>query len=124
MADRMFSGLDAKSVTGTRTRYTITFSILAHVAALLFLVVVPLVATGVLPRPDTIIVFSTIPTPPPPPAPPRQPEVPRSELPTSKSDALTLYAPEHIAPEPDEQVYAPLPGITGGMPAVLSHGDT
>jgi len=121
MTDRMFETSGARPASASRKSYTVTLSIVAHVAALLALVVTPLVATGVLPGPGTVIIFTAPPSPPPP-APPVHPEVPHAvEVPpTLDPNVVPLVAPDRLAPEPPAHAFTPLPGVSGGVPAVLS----
>ena len=65
--------VDPSVKLGTKQWYTVPLSILAHFAALFALVVVPLMATDMLPTPESVMAFVVTPPPPPPPPPPPAP---------------------------------------------------
>lgn len=79
--------------------YTLTLSIVVHLAAVFALVVVPLVATDVLPDPRRAFEFVMVtPLVVPSPPPPARPRTEASPAPAS-SDAAPLSAPEGMQPE-------------------------
>jgi protein TonB len=86
---------------GTRSRLTLPLSLAAHAAALAVLIVVPLVATDVLPLPDEfqplILVTPEIPVEPPKPIPPAP--TPLATTPVNP-DAAPVEAPTSVTPEP------------------------
>ena len=81
--------------------YTLALSIVAHVAAVAALIVVPLVATDVLPEPWRAVEFITVgPLPIEPPPPPMQREAALPPQTQVLSDAALVEIPDGIAPEP------------------------
>ncbi|MCY4601567.1 MAG: hypothetical protein OXF27_16810, partial [Acidobacteria bacterium] len=67
-AGQMFGEIANPSIrVGSRKWYTVPLSIVAHVAAIGAVVIVPLMATDVLPTPATMMAFVAAPPPPPPP---------------------------------------------------------
>jgi periplasmic protein TonB len=83
--------------------YTLALSIVVHVGAVIALIVVPLVATDVLPEPWRAVQFITVgplPIEPPPPPVPREAALP-PPAPVS-SDAAPVEVPDGIAPEPPD----------------------
>ena len=89
---------------GTRSRLTLPLSLAAHAAALAALIVVPLIATDVLPLPDEFTALVIVP-PDLPPEPPRPipPAAPTAEVPPPNPDAAPLDAPSSITPEAPER---------------------
>ena len=91
---------DPPAHIGTRSRLTLPLSLAAHALALIVLVVVPLVATDVLPIPDDVIgVVLDHPILPPDPPRPIPPQA-RATAPPVNPDAAPLVAPNDITPEP------------------------
>ena len=86
---------------GTRSRLTLPLSLAAHAAALAVLIVVPLVATDVLPLPDEFrpVILDTpeIPVEPPKPIPPAP--TPQATTPVNPETA-PVEAPTGVTPEP------------------------
>ena len=85
---------------GWRQRYTLPLSIAVHVVVLLALIVVPLMATNVLPSPSEAIAFVRVVSAPPPPPPPpavtarSKPAPPLTTGPPIEApSAITLEAP-------------------------------
>src|SRR5256885_1915789 len=70
---------------GAQRWYTVPLSIVAHAALIVVLIVVPLFATGALPTPISMLVF----TAPSPPAPPERPRAPAVAQPAPASTAVT-----------------------------------
>jgi protein TonB len=123
MAHELFGQIvDPSIIVGTKKWYTVPLSILAHVAALIGLVVVPLMAIDGLPTPDSLMVFVAPPPPavpsPPPPARPLDPAVPPVTVPMNP-DAAPLDAPTQITDEPPPQRFMPT-GVGGGIPPLVS----
>jgi protein TonB len=119
----MFGGVDpVRKSTGQR--FTVPLSILAHALVLFALVVVPLVATGALPTPLTVITFVATPPPPPAPPPPPPPPAPAMAPPPTpiavNADAAPIVAPKEITPEPPRPLVAQPRGLEGGLPNTTS----
>ena len=91
---------DPPAHIGARSRFTLPLSLAAHAAALAALIVVPLVATDVLPLPDdftaVLLTAPDLPPEPPRPIPPARAEAVAPPNP----NAAPLVAPPTIAPEP------------------------
>ena len=123
MPEQMFRSVVAQTITvGTRKWYTVPVSVLLHTLALAVVIAAPLMATGVLPGPGSMLVF-TAPAPPPSPPPPVQPTeqvAPRLETPVVNPDVVPLRAPETIAPEPPPRTLVRQAGVSGGIPSGLS----
>jgi protein TonB len=82
---------------GTRSKYSVPLSFLAHIAVIVPLVVIPLMATGALPMPDKIDAWVV-----PPPLPNPPPEIrARKPQPVQQvnPDAAPTVAPDRIEPE-------------------------
>jgi hypothetical protein len=63
----MFGDIVEPSVkVGTKQWYTVPVSIAVHTAAVLALIVIPLMAADVLPTPPSMLAFAAAPPPPPP----------------------------------------------------------
>ena len=109
---------------GSRSKYTVLVSIAAHVAIAAIVVIVPLMATDVLPAPRTVIgVFAAErPAPPPPPPPAAAPASARAAKAVSSSpDAAPITAPDTIEPEAatTSSVLGEPGGVVGGIPGGL-----
>jgi periplasmic protein TonB len=106
---------------GNRKWYTVPLSLAAHVALIVPVILVPLLATDTLPLPREYNVFvSPAPTPPPPP-PPVPPKQEKTE-PPANPDAAPVVAPNAITPErvPNFDLGDPadtgvLHGVPGGV---------
>ena len=85
---------------GTRSRLTLPLSLAAHAAAIAVLIVVPLIATDILPLPDEfthlVIVAPDLPPDPPRPIPPA---ASTAAVPPPNPEAAPLDAPSSITPE-------------------------
>ena len=107
---------------GSRSKYTVLVSIAAHVIIAAMVVIVPLMATDVLPTPRTVIgVFAAErAAPPPPPPPAAAPAAARAtESATASPDAAPVTAPESIEPETaatTTSALGELGGVEGGVP--------
>ncbi len=91
---------DPPAHIGTRSRFTLPLSLAAHAAALTALIVVPLVATDVLPLPDdfTAVVLTPPDLPPEPPR-PIPPAATTAAVPPPNPNAAPMDAPSSITPE-------------------------
>jgi protein TonB len=105
---------------GSRSWYTLPLSFVMHTLALGALVIVPLMATGVLPAPHHVLpeFLQVVPDVPPEPPPVRTaaPTAPRTVL-TANPDAAPLDAPAGVRDEPG--IVEPEPGhagVPGGLP--------
>jgi protein TonB len=116
------SVVDAPAGVGTRKWYTLPLSIVAHMAGLGAIVTAPLIATGVLPSPASLMVF-TIAAPAPPPLPP--PPAIRRAIPAADAPAAAnpnvapVQAPQGFSEEPPEQTLTRHAGVTDGLPRGL-----
>src|SRR5437667_11539744 len=100
---------------GTKQWYTVPLSILAHAIALGTLIVIPLMATGALPTPQSILAFAvTPPAPPPPPGPPPKPE---TQAAAPAENTVPVEAPPTIPP-----ATPPPPSLTLAVPGGLPNG--
>jgi TonB family protein len=129
MPREIFDDVTRPSVrVGSRAWYVLPLSILAHVAAAAVIVVVPLVATDVLPSPSSVMSLivpapPVIPPIPPPPSPPAEPR-PANTATHVTTDAAPTVASSTLEPElprtpgvPD--VGSGVPGgigVPGGQP--------
>src|SRR5919201_799707 len=67
----MFGDIVEPSIkVGSKKWYTVPLSIIAHTAIIAALIIIPLMATDVLPTPTSMMAFVAAPPPPPPPPPP------------------------------------------------------
>ncbi len=105
----MFSDVRQPSiVVGSKKRYTVAMSIAVHTAIVAAAMIIPLVATDVLPTPPIVTVFLSAPVPPPPPPPPV------TNVSTATHDegapAVPMQAPSGISPEIVHEAATALPG--------------
>jgi protein TonB len=84
---------------GNRKWYTVPVSLIAHVAILVPLVLVPLLAADVLPMPHATDVFVVGPPPPPEPPAPPPPRRPDTPPPAVDQNAAPVKAPDGFGPE-------------------------
>jgi protein TonB len=106
----------ARFSLGNRKRYTVPLSLMAHVAAIVPIVLVPLLATDTLPVLRDIDAYVT--APPTPPEPPRPPVRHEDIKPRPNPDAAPTEAPNAITPEPAIELTPsdPVsPGVDGGI---------
>lgn len=82
---------------GSRSRYTVPLSFAAHLVVMAVVLLVPLMATGMLPTPRETSIFVAAPPPPAPPPPPRT-APPEKPLPVAP-DAAPVETPAVITPE-------------------------
>jgi protein TonB len=102
--------VDPSIKLGSQKWYTIPLSILVHVVLFAAIIIIPLMATDVLPTP---------PPPPPPPPPPAAAPPPKvTPQPVANPDAAPTEAPREIVPE------APRPsvGLSEGVPGGVEGG--
>lgn len=103
--------------------YTLVLSVAAHAAALLFLVVIPLVALDAVPAARDLTEFiradAVPPDPPPPPRTGRVTDAPS----TARRDAAPIAAPEKIEPEIDRPPVAPATPFDGPDLGPVAFGD-
>ena len=102
MSEQLFGEIASPTVrVGTRTWKTVPVSMAVHGILLAALVVVPLMATGAVPAPQSVLLYVAPPIlPPPPPAVARpQPVTPR-EVPRANPDAAPPVEPSKLNPEP------------------------
>lgn len=118
MGREIFSDVARPSVRlGSRAWYTLPVSIAAHAVIAAVVIVIPLMATDVLPAPASLGVFVTSPPPPvPPPLPP-------AAAPDQRRPAPTAVNPNIVLTEPAERIVeesAPpsIPGAPGGIEGV------
>ena len=107
MPREMFGDVVDPSVkVGTKQWYTVPLSILAHTSWLLgALIVIPLLATDMLPTPQSVMAFVAVPPPPPPPPPRRHRRRRRAAAAAAveidvNPNAAPVEAPKEIKPEP------------------------
>jgi periplasmic protein TonB len=122
MSHDMFGEIVRPSVrVGSRAWYTVPLSVAVHIALAAVVVVVPLMATDVLPKPTSLhkVFVGDAPAPPPPPpvAPPSPAHVPRARV---NPDAAPVNPPDTI----EKEIAVPsLPNVgpvaEGGLPAGL-----
>jgi protein TonB len=120
MPHDLFGDVSDPSVrVGSRSGYTVALSLVAHLVVIVVVLLVPLMATGMLPVPAGTVVFVATPPPPEPPPPPRAapPEKPMPVAP----DAAPVEAPHAITPETglEEGWEEKVPGVDGGMGTVM-----
>jgi len=106
---------------GNRKWYTVPLSLAAHVALIIPIVLVPLLATNILPSPHEYAIFVSPPVTPPAPPPPVTPKTEKSQ-PPSNPDAAPLDVPDSITPEPVQEFDRSEPesptvpdGVPGGI---------
>ena len=122
MSHDMFGEVVRPSVrVGSRAWYTVPLSIAVHVALAALIVVVPLMATDVLPNPASIHnAFVSTPPPPPPVAPPPPAQAPQRQV---TSQAAPIEAPTRIEKDVNG---ASVPNVgpmaEGGLPAGITGG--
>jgi len=125
MVRDMFSDVREPSIkAGSQQRYTVAMSVIVHTAIIAAVMIIPLVATDVLPTPPVMTVFVSTPVPPslPPPAPPVQTVAARR--PEQDPSLAPLEAPSRISQETVDREGEPklldkidgaVLGITDGM---------
>jgi len=83
----MFGDVVTPSIkVGSQKWYTVPLSIIAHVAIFAAIIIIPLMATDVLPTPPAMMSFVAAPPPPPPPPPVFAPAPPPPPLPVIRGE--------------------------------------
>src|SRR6478752_2496388 len=117
--------VDPSVKLGSQKWYTVPLSILAHVALFAAVIIIPLMATDVLPTPPSMMAFVGAPPPPPPPPPPAAAApAPKTPTPVANPNAAPVEAPKAIVPEtPSVGVSEGVPGgVEGGVPGGVMGG--
>jgi protein TonB len=112
----MFGDVVESSIkVGSQKWYTVPLSILAHVGIFAAIIIIPLMATDVLPTPPSMMAFvASAPPPPPPPPPPPAPAVAQAKpIPVTNPNAAPVEAPREIKPE--VSVPSVGEGVAGGV---------
>ena len=126
MPKEMFGDVGNPSVrVGTKQWYTIPLSFLAHTVALAALIVIPLLATDMIPTPQSVLAFAAMPpAPPPPPPPPPPPAAPATPQPVVDviPNAAPIEAPKDFKPEPPPPAPVSSIGVIGGVPGGVPGG--
>jgi protein TonB len=114
---------------GSQKWYTVPLSIAVHVVLFAGIIIIPLMATDVLPTPPTMMAFVAVaPPPPPPPPPPPAPAAPAAKpMPVENvnPNAAPIEAPKEIKPEapvPVAGVEGVVGGVEGGVPGGVVGG--
>jgi periplasmic protein TonB len=111
---------------GSQKWYTVPLSIAAHVLIFGAIIIIPLMATDVLPSPPSMMAFVAAPPPPPPPPPPPAPAVaqPKVVPVVTNPNAAPIEAPKEIKPEVSvPSVGEGVPGgVEGGVPGGVVGG--
>lgn len=116
----LFGDVTRPSISvGSRKWYTVPLSLAAHIAMLIPAVLVPLLATDVLPLPREYNVFVIDPPAPPEPPPPARPHDTRK--PPADPEAAPIVIPEGIQPEPPA---FDLPVVPSGVADGVVLGET
>jgi protein TonB len=118
--------VDPSIKVGSQKWYTVPLSIIAHVAIFAAVIIIPLMATDVLPTPPSMMAFVGAPPtpPPPPPPPPSAAPPPKTPQPVANPNAAPIEAPKQIVPEtPSVGVSEGVPGgVEGGVPGGVMGG--
>src|SRR5262249_20220511 len=129
MARDMFGDIRQPSITvGSKTRYTVTISVVVHAAVIAAMIITPLVATDVLPSPPMMTVFISTSTPPPPPPPPPPVKTGPTSAEQPHSSLAPLTPPSATTTDPMERerkvewsgaVKGAVVGIPDGLAGVI-----
>ncbi len=127
MPREMFGDVVDPSIkVGSQKWYTVPLSIIAHVVLFGAVIIIPLMATDVLPTPPSMMAFVGAPLtpPPPPPPPPSAAPPPKTPTPIANPNAAPIEAPKQIIPEtPSVGVSEGVPGgVEGGVPGGVMGG--
>ena len=127
MPREMFGDVVDPSIkVGSQKWYTVPLSIIAHVVLFGAVIIIPLMATDVLPTPPSMMAFVGAPPtpPPPPPPPPSAAPPPKTPTPVANPNAAPIEAPKQIVPEtPSVGVSEGVPGgVEGGVPGGVMGG--
>ena len=121
----MFGDVVTPSIkVGSQKWYTVPLSIIAHVAIFAAIIIIPLMATDVLPTPPSMMAFVAAPPPPPPPPPPA-PAAPQPKMepgPVTNPNAAPIEAPKEIKPETGLPSVGVPGGVEGGVPGGVVGG--
>jgi protein TonB len=119
--------VDPSIKVGSQKWYTVPLSVAAHVFVFAAIIIIPLLATDVLPTPPTMMAFAA--SPPPPPLPPPPPPAPAVQQPKVQPvqvnpNAAPVEAPKEIKPEVSvPSVGEGVPGgVEGGVPGGVVGG--
>jgi protein TonB len=113
---------------GSRKWYTVPLSMFVHTVLFAAIIIIPLMATDVLPTPPAMMAFvASAPPPPPPPPPPPAPAAPQPKAPPVEVNpaAAPVEAPREIKPEilvPSTGVEGVVGGVEGGVPGGVVGG--
>ena len=123
----MFGDVVTPSIkVGSQKWYTVPLSIIAHVAIFAAIIIIPLMATDVLPTPPAMMSFVAAPPPPaPPPPPPPAPAAPQPKIqpvPVANPNAAPIEAPKEIKPEVGLPSVGVPGGVEGGVPGGVVGG--
>lgn len=122
MRREMFGDVVKPSITvGSRHRYTVPLSVLTHAVVFGLAVIVPLLATDMLPTPQSVLAFAVIPPAPPPPQPPPPPAAEPRPAVVVSPDAAPIVAPSVITLDPPpapsrSYSLSDAVGVEGGVP--------
>jgi periplasmic protein TonB len=120
MPRELFGDVTDPSITlGSRRWYTVPLSLAAHTIALSIVVVIPLMATGVLPMPRSNNMFMLVEPPPLPVPPPVRPATPQA-TPQANPNAAPVVPPDGIIKEPDVVFEEPA-AVDGGLDPILGN---
>ena len=127
MPREMFGDVVDPSIkVGSQKWYTVPLSIIAHVVLFGAVIIIPLMATDVLPTPPSMMAFVGAPPtpPPPPPPPPSAAPPPKTPTPVTNPNAAPIEAPKQIVPEtPSVGISEGVPGgVEGGVPGGVMGG--
>jgi len=119
--------VDPSIKVGSQKWYTVPLSIAAHVFIFAAIIIIPLMATDVLPTPPSMMAFvAAAPPPPPPPPPPPAPAAaqPKIQPVVANPNAAPVEAPKEIKPEVSvPSVGEGVPGgVEGGVPGGVVGG--
>ena len=124
--DMFVDVVDPSIKVGSQKWYTVPLSILAHVALFAAVIIIPLMATDVLPTPPSMMAFvAAAPPPPPPPPPPPAPAAaqPKVQPVVTNPNAAPVEAPKEIKPEVIvPSVGTGVQGVEGGVPGGVVGG--
>ena len=127
MPREMFGDVVDPSIkVGSQKWYTVPLSIIAHVVLFAAVIIIPLMATDMLPTPPSMMAFVGAPPtpPPPPPPPPSAAPPPKTPQPVANPNAAPIEAPKQIVPEtPSVGISEGVPGgVEGGVPGGVMGG--
>src|SRR5436190_11055759 len=117
--------VDPSIKVGSQKWYTVPLSIAAHVFIFAAIIIIPLMATDVLPTPPSMMAFvAAAPPPPPPPPPPPAPAAqPKVQPVVTNPNAAPVAAPKEIKPEVIvPSVGTGTQGVEGGIPGGVVGG--